>query len=71
MEMIILYSSTSGNTLVNSNTSRIEHLFTAKNIKHDKIDGATDENMEIRDYLFRIAGLRKYPLVYKYENQKF
>lgn len=71
MELVILWSSTSGNTFINSNTLRIEHLLTAKNIKFDKIDGADPENIEIRDYLFRLADMRKYPLVFKYENAKF
>lgn len=70
--MIILYSSTSGNSVYNSNLLKIEHIFNTKNIPFDKIDGAADENVEIREFLFRLSGVRKYPLVFKYdENEKF
>lgn len=71
MVLILLHSSTSGNSVSNSNTFRIENTLNGKKIIFDKIDGCLDENYEIREFLFNLAGKRHYPLIFKYENDKF
>jgi hypothetical protein len=59
---VILYSSLSTDQIQIVNTRRLEDAVLGKKLAHNKIDGASPENKDIRDKLFGISGQRgKYP----------
>jgi len=68
---IVLVTSSSFSAEQKNNIHSLNALFDAKKIKREEIDGALEENVEKRNQLFGISGVRgTYPQVFLEEDDE-